>query len=118
MMPRSPSSAIRFTVACGKRASRSHSPAMGFTSCSAKSRARAWIICCSSVSSSFMAPCSPGPPLSALLLELLELLFQERDHLEEVPHQPEVGDLEDGRLRVLVHRADDLGGPHAGQMLD
>src|SRR3972149_272954 len=101
---------------------------MGFTSCSAKSRARAWTICCSSLSSSFMsAPYSPLSPagrererryLPGLFLELLELFFQQRDDLEEVPDQAEVGDPEDGRLRVLVHGADHLGGPHAGQGLD
>ena len=42
---------MRFTVAWGKRASRSHSAAIGLTSCSANSRARPWTICCSSVSS-------------------------------------------------------------------
>jgi len=52
------------------------------------------------------------------LQQFLELLFQQGRHLEEVAHDAVVGDLEDGRLGVLVHRADHLGGPHPRQVLD
>src|ERR671936_1256625 len=91
-----------------KRASRSISAAIGLTSASANSRAMAWIIRCSSVSSSFMS----------LLQELLELLRQRRHHLEEVADDAVVGDLEDRRFRILVDGHDDLRRPHPGQMLD
>ena len=37
---------------------------------------------------------------------------------EEVRDEAEVGDLEDGRLRVLVDGDDELRVLHAGQMLD
>ena len=50
-MPMSPSSPIRLTVSCGKRASRSISMAIGRISLSANSRAIAWIAACSSVRS-------------------------------------------------------------------
>src|SRR6266508_6089490 len=64
----------------------------------------------------------PGQPRSraplSLLQELLELGGQERHHLEEVSHDPVVGDLEDRRLGILVHRADHFRGPHPRQVLD
>src|SRR5256885_2266805 len=109
----SPSSPMRLTVSWGNRASRSISAAMGLIAESANSRAIAWIICCSALSSSFM---TLGRPL--LLQELLEFLRELRDDLEQIRDDPVVGDLEDRRLRVLVDRDDDLGGPHAGQALD
>src|SRR5215831_2329483 len=134
MIPRSPSSPIRLTVPWGKRASRSHSAAMGLTSCSANSRARPWTICCSSVSSNLMVTSGSGrlpfvhrarpatkrqeARTCPLLLQLAEFLREEWDDLEQIADEPEVGDLEDRRVRVLVHGADDLGGAHAGQMLD
>src|SRR5712691_10642162 len=140
----SPSSPIRRTVSCGKRASRSMAAAMGRTSLSANSRATAWIIRYSSLSSIFMdcsipqgtgtraspRPCPAAstlpdcshrmlPPISPLLLqEFLELGGQERRHLEEIPHDAVVGDLEDGGLGVLVDRADHLRGAHPRQVLD
>src|SRR2546427_578873 len=132
--------------------------AMGRTSFSAKSRATAWIIFCSSLRSMFIlfvlpegagTRASPRPPPAASspdpfppgyvsrghrhaprgrvprarpspspLQELLELGAQERHHLEEVPHDPVVGDLENRGLGVLVDGADHLGGPHPGQVLD
>src|SRR5512145_3019685 len=110
-MPMRPSSPIRLTVSCGKRASRSISAAIGLIWESANSRTVARIICCSSVKSGRI-----GPRL--LLQELLEL-FRELGHdLEQVGDDPEVGDLENRRFRVLVHGDDDLRGPHSGQVLD
>src|SRR2546422_4204880 len=91
----SPSSPMRFTVSWGKRPSRSISAATGRIAVSANSRAIAWIICCSSVASSFMR---------SFLEELLELLRQLRHDLEQVGDDPVVGDLEDRRLGVLVDR--------------
>src|SRR5439155_13582443 len=109
-----PSSPMRLTVSWGNRASRSISAAMGLIAESANSRAIAWIICCSALSSSFMTLLGD----SLLLQELLEFLRELRDDLEQIRDDPVVGDLEDRRLRVLVDRDDDLGGPHAGQVLD
>src|SRR5262249_20061896 len=112
-MPMSPSSPIRRTVSWGKRASRSIADATGRTSFSANSRAIAWIIRCSAVSSRFMAWLD-----DLFLQQLLELGRQERRHLEQVTDDPVVGDLEDRSLGVLVDGADHLGGPHPGEMLD
>src|SRR3546814_2322622 len=39
-------------------------------------------------------------------------------HLEQVPHQPDVRDLEDRRLGILVDRHDRAGVLDAGQVLD
>src|SRR5882672_1427322 len=50
--------------------------------------------------------------------DLAELRRQFRQRLVEIGDQPEVGDLEDRRLFVLVDRHDDLRVLHAGQMLD
>src|ERR1051326_201603 len=55
---------------------------------------------------------------SRLVLELLHFLRQLRHRLEEIGHQPVVGDLEDRRLGILVDGDDRLGVLHAGQMLD
>src|SRR4030095_16184485 len=110
-MPMSPSSPMRLTVSCGKRQSRSISAAMGRIWEAANSRPVASIICCSSVNSSRMS-------FGLFLQELLEL-FRELGHdLEEVGDDPEVGDLEDRRLRIFVHGHDDLRGAHPGQVLD
>src|SRR2546422_5146603 len=143
MIPSRPSSPMRLTVSCGKRASRSISEAMGATCSWANSAAIARIICCSYVSSIRMIP-SGSPrtagarsqsrlalrlrlalrPRDVLRLALrfiqqsLEFLGQRRDHLEEVGHDAVIGDLEDRRLRVLVDGDDDLRGAHAGQVLD
>src|SRR6266511_5711861 len=72
----------------------------------------------------FTRASSPGPgqprtraPRS-FLQELLELGGQERHHLEEVSHDPVVGDLEDRRLGILVHGADHFRGPHPRQVLE
>src|SRR6059036_1596924 len=101
-MPIRPSSPIRLTVSCGKRESRSISAAMGRIWVSANSRAVAWMSCCSDVRSN-VTSCFPS-----FLQELLELFRQLRHHFEEVGDDPEIGDLEDRRLRVLVHRHDHL----------
>src|SRR5829696_7569243 len=47
-----------------------------------------------------------------------DLLGELGRHLEQVADHPEVGDLEDRRLGVLVHRDDRLRGLHAGPVLD
>src|SRR5260370_3598676 len=99
---------MRPTVSVGKRASRSIASAIGRTSLSAKPRARAGIMVWSGVRSS----------CTLLVQEVFELLGEEGGDLEEVTDDAVVGDLEDRRLRVLVDRADHLGGPHAGQVLD
>src|SRR5216117_2008136 len=104
-----PSSPMRFTVSWGKRPSRSISAAMGLIAVSANSRAIAWIICCSSVGSSFMR---------SFLEELLELLRQLRHDLEQVGDDPVVGDPEDRRLGILVDGDDHLRRAHPGQVLD
>src|SRR5690606_21460049 len=44
--------------------------------------------------------------------------FQLRQHLEQIPHQPDVRDLEDRCLGVLVDRHDRAGVLDAGQVLD
>src|SRR5215468_3094089 len=120
--PIRPSSPMRRTVSAGKRASRSMASAMGRTLFSANSRAIACTILCSSVSSMSTPVPSPPPPATVgrrlLFQELLELRGEQRDDLEQVAHDPIVRDLEDGRLGVLVHGHDHLGGPHAGQVLD
>src|SRR5215813_6268551 len=110
-MPMSPSSPIRLTVSWGKRQSRSISAAIGLIWVSANSRAVARISSCSDVRSNVTSPC-------LFLQELLELFRELGDDLEEVGHDPEVGDLEDRRLRILVDRDDDLRGAHARQVLD
>src|SRR5881392_2704889 len=107
--PMRPSSPMRFTVSWGKRPSRSISAAMGLIAVSANSRAIAWIICCSSVGSSFMR---------SFLEELLELLRQLRHDLEQVGDDPVVGDPEDRRLGILVDGDDHLRRAHPGQVLD
>src|SRR5262249_6870189 len=112
MIPSRPSSPMRLTVSCGKRASRSISEAMGATCSCANSRAMSRIIVCSSVSSILMI--LPG----LLFQQLLELVGERGHHLEQVRHDAVVGDLEDRRLRILVDRDDDLRRPHAGQVLD
>src|SRR5438128_7984223 len=129
-MPMRPSSPMPLTVSCGKRASRSMSAAIGLMWASANSRTVAWIICCSEVKSSriFWEKGAAGvrdaytlrPPLDSPLLvqELLELFRELRHDLEEVGDDPEVGDLEDRRLRVLVHGDDDFRGPHPRQVLN
>src|SRR5215469_6927125 len=107
----SPSSPMRFTVSCGKRASRSISTAIGLIWVSANSRAVARISSCSDVRSNVTF-------VFLFLQELLEL-FRELGHdLEQIGHDPEIGDLEDRRLRVLVHGHDHLRGAHARQVLD
>src|SRR5258705_3788435 len=110
-MPMSPSSPMPLTVSCGKRQSRSISAAIGLIWASANSRTVAWIICCSPVNSSRMS-------LGLFLQELLELFRELGYDLAEVGDEAEVGDLEDRRLRVLVHRDDDFRRSHPGQMLD
>src|SRR2546426_5065489 len=110
-MPMRPSSPMPLTVSCGKRASRSMSAAIGLIWESANSRTVAWIICCSLVKSSRMG-------FYLLFQELLELFRELRHDLEEVGDDPEVGDLEDRCLRVLVHGDDDFRGPHPRQVLD
>src|SRR5262249_13623061 len=115
VMPSRPSSPMRLTVSCGKRASRSISEAMGATCSCANSRAMSRIIACSSVSSILMIV----PTLALLFFQqLLELVGERGHHLEEVRHDAVVGDLEDRRLRVLVDRDDDLRRPHASEMLN
>src|SRR5262245_14922872 len=59
----------------------------------------------------------PGPG-RLFLQELLELLLEQRGHLEEVAHDAVVRDLEDRRLGILVDGADHLGCPHSRQLLD
>src|SRR5262249_19277495 len=56
--------------------------------------------------------------LTPSALQLAELLREERDDLEEIPHEAEVGDLEDWGVGVLVHGADHLRGTHPRQVLD
>jgi len=56
MIPSRPSSPMRLTVSCGKRASRSISEAMGATCSCANSAAIARTIACSSVSSTLIFP--------------------------------------------------------------
>src|SRR5688572_15958091 len=107
-IPMSPSSPMRLMVSWGKRASRSISAAIGRMSDCANSRAIACTICCSSVRSR-----------SRLLLqELLKFRRERGHHLEEIAHDAVVGDLENGRLRVLVDRHDDLRRAHAREVLD
>src|SRR6185369_14337027 len=110
-MPISPSSPIRLTVSCGKRESRSISAAMGLIWVSANSRAVARISSCSDVRSNVTSS-------RLFLQELLELFRQLGHDLEQIGHDPEIGDLEDRRLRILVDGHDDLRRPHAGQVLD
>src|SRR5262249_6642780 len=112
VMPSRPSSPMRLTVSCGKRASRSISEAMGATCSCANSRAMSRIIACSSVSSILMTL------VSLFFQQLLELVGERGHHLEEIRHDAVVGDLEDRRLRVLVDRDDDFRRPHAGEVLN
>src|SRR5690242_1482479 len=51
-------------------------------------------------------------------LTCLDRLGQLRRDLEQVAHHAVVGDLEDGRLFVLIDRDDRLGRLHAGAVLD
>src|SRR6185312_6320598 len=44
--------------------------------------------------------------------------FQLRNDLEQIPDQPEIGDLEDRRLAILVDRHDGAGVLDAGEVLD
>jgi hypothetical protein len=48
----------------------------------------------------------------------LQLASQLRDNLEQVADEPDVGDLEDRRLLVLVDRDDRLRILHPGEVLD
>src|SRR5437764_248511 len=57
-----------------------------------------------------------GAPRSGLLAPG-DLVGELRDDVEQVAHDPEVGQLEDGRLRVFVDHHDGLGGLHAGPVL-
>src|SRR5579863_5049704 len=71
-----------------------------------------------------MATRRPGIPVAALpergLLSLVLVDFVDElgDDLEEVADDAVVGDLEDGRLGILVDRHDRLAGLHAGPVLD
>src|SRR6185437_1102999 len=47
-----------------------------------------------------------------------QCLFQLRNDLEQIPHQADVGDLEDRCLAVLVDCHDGAGILDAGEMLD
>src|ERR1035441_10020672 len=55
---------------------------------------------------------------SSVLLTLGDLLEELRYHLEQIADAPEVGQLEDRGLRVLVNGDDRLRGLHAGPVLD
>src|SRR4029077_10103862 len=61
---------------------------------------------------------SGGPARENLTLAGLDRLGQLRRDLEQVADDAEVGDLEDGRLFVLVHRDDRLRRLHSGAVLD
>src|SRR5579883_3094095 len=67
--PSSPSSAIFATISAGHRPDLSSSAAFGATSRAAKSRADAWIIRCSSVSSNSIAPTLSSRPVGLQLHE-------------------------------------------------
>ena len=41
-----------------------------------------------------------------------------RNNVKDVAHNTEIGDIEDGGIRVFVHSDDVLGGLHAGEVLD
>ena len=56
--------------------------------------------------------------VSHSLCSLLDLVHELRDGVKEVGLQPIVGDLEEGRLGVLVDDGDHLGVLHAGHVLD
>src|SRR5262244_2625746 len=120
--PIKPSSPMRRTVSRGKRASRSIASAMGRTSFSAKSRATCYHpllvreLDLHRPVSRLDGPFRSDPGL--LLQKLLELLLQEGRHLEQIAHDAVVGDLEDGRLGILVDGADHLRRPHPRQVLD
>ena len=60
----------------------------------------------------------PRPRLNALALALGEFFGQLGGDGEQVADDTEVGQLEDGRLGVLVDRDDRLRGLHAGAVLD
>lgn len=47
----------------------------------------------------------------------LQHFFKLRQQRKQVPHQPDIGNLKDRRLRVLVDRHDRAGVLDAGQML-
>src|SRR5687767_8516889 len=53
-----------------------------------------------------------------VMQNLSEFLGQGRNHFERIPDDAVRGDLEDGRVRILVDGHDDLRGRHARQMLD
>src|SRR5699024_3973856 len=56
-----------------------------------------------------------SPCLRLLLLQSLDELWHNR---EQVAHDPEVSDVEDWRVAVLVDRDDGLRGLHPGEVLD
>src|SRR3954449_4818028 len=77
--------------------------------------------CAAKTSTWRMLPASGlDPPCStpALALPLPDFPGGLRQHLEQVPDDAEVRDLENRGVCVLVHRHDDLGGLHAGLLLD
>ena len=49
---------------------------------------------------------------------LFDLLDQLRHNLENIADNPQIGKLEDRRLRILVDRNDRFRALHAGEMLD
>src|SRR3546814_5513596 len=58
----------------------------------------------------------PTPSLAVVVG--LKRGFEFRQHLEQIPHQPDVRDLEDRRFGILVDRSDRAGVLDAGQVLD
>src|SRR3546814_13514553 len=58
----------------------------------------------------------PTPSLAVVVG--LKRGFEFRQHLEQIPHQPDVRDLEARRLCILVNRHDRAGVLDAGQVLD
>src|SRR4030042_5399768 len=54
----------------------------------------------------------------SLTAQFLELFLERRDNLKKVADDTEIRNLEDGRVRVLVHSHDDFGRGHAGDMLN
>src|SRR2546430_16163274 len=51
-------------------------------------------------------------------MELLDLFGELGDDLEQIPHDPVIGHLEDRRVFVLVDGHDDFGRAHPGEVLD